>query len=498
MNKKMNNKKTNKISRRHFVTRTAAATAGLTILPGSVISGLGYTAPSDKLNIAGVGVGGRGSAVLRGMASQNIVALCDTDWRYSKRIFDQYPNAKRYSDWRKMYDEMGDSVDAVMVATSDHTHADITAYAMTLNKHVYTEKPLTHSVYESRLLTKLAEKYPVATQMGNGGASNDSLGLIIEWIENGEIGEVKRVEAFTDRPIWPQGLNTPGEEMPVPSTMNWDVFVGPAKMRPFNEIYTPWNFRGWWDFGTGALGDMACHILQPVFSALHLQYPTKVQGTSTLLLNDSCPTAQKLRMIFPERPRRPKVNMPEVEVHWYDGGLKPLMPEGWPAGKNMNVGGGGVIFYGSKDILVCGSSSVSPWLMSGRVPKVPQTVRRVPGQDHIMDWVRACKENPRNRVETASNFSVAGPFNEMVVMGVLAVRLQDLHKELEWDGANMRFTNIGENETVRMVIEDGFTIEDGHPSFQKKWTDHFSARKFSEELIKHEYRQGWSLPPMPA
>ena len=490
-------KRKNIISRRDFVTKTATATAAFTVLPSSVISGLGHTPPSDKLNIAGVGVGGRGAGVLRGMRGQNIVALCDTDWRYSQRVFDEYPDARKYSDWRKMYDEMGNSIDAVMVATSDHTHADITAYAMTMMKHVYTEKPLTHSVYESRLLTKLSEKYPVATQMGNGGASFDSFGQIVEWIQNGEIGEVRRVEAFTDRPIWPQGLNTPSDEMRIPSTMNWDVFVGPAKMRPFHEIYTPWNFRGWWDFGTGALGDMACHVLQPVFTALNLMYPTKVQGSSTLLLNDSCPTAQKLRMVFPDRPSTGNVNMPEVEVHWYDGGLQPLKPEGWPEGKNMNVRGGGVIFYGTKDILVCGSSSIEPWLMSGRVPTAPQKIRRVPDEDHIMDWIRACKESPASRVEPASHFKVAGPFNEMVVMGVLAVRLQDLHKELEWDGANMRFTNIGANETLRMVQEDGFTIQDGHPSFAKQWTDHFNARAFAEELIKHEYRSGWSLPPMP-
>jgi hypothetical protein len=487
-----------KISRRRFVTSSAATAAGFTILPASVISGLGYTAPSDKLNVAGVGVGGRGAGVLRGMQSENIVALCDVDWHYSRRIFEQYPNARKYSDWRKMYDEMGDSIDAVMVATSDHTHADITAYAMIMNKHVYTEKPLTHSVYESRLLTRLAERYRVATQMGNGGASRDSLGQIVEWIANGEIGEIRRVEAFTDRPIWPQGLNTPSESMNVPSTMNWDVFIGPAKMRPYHEIYTPWNFRGWWDFGTGALGDMACHILHPVFVALNLEYPSRVQGSSTLLLNDSCPTAEKLKMVFPERAPTGKVNMPEVEVFWYDGGLQPFKPEGWPAGRDMNSGGGAVIFYGSKDTLVCGSGSRDPWLMSGRVPSVPRTVRRVPEQNHIMDWVRACKENPATRVETASPFSQAGPFNEMVVMGVLAVRLQDLHKELEWDGAGMRFTNIGQNETLRMVVEDGFTIQDGHPSFRKTWTEEFNARAFAEELIRHSYRDGWSLPPMPA
>jgi hypothetical protein len=457
---------------------------------------LGRRAPSDKLNIAGVGVGGRGFAVLKAMESENIVALCDVDWRYAKKAFDHFPKAKKYWDWRKMLDEMGDSIDAVVVATADHTHAIIAAHAITLGKHVYVEKPLTHTVYESRLLTKLADKYKVATQMGNQGASGEGVAKTIEWLQNNEIGEVTKVEAFTDRPIWPQGLNVPEQGQWVPETLNWDLFIGPAKMRPYNEIYTPWNFRGWWDFGTGALGDMACHVLHPVFKGLDLGYPIKAQGSSTLLLTESAPTAQRVRMTFPERGRKGKMKLPQVDVHWYDGGLQPMKPEGWPAGKDMNDAGGGLLFHGTKDILVTGCYGKDPWLLSGRVPEVPKTERRIE-LSHEMDWVRACKESAENRLEPSSPFREAGPFNEMVVMGVLAVRLQSLNKELEWDGEKMEFTNISDDETIRTVIKDGFEIHDGHPTFNKTWTDPVSAKAFAQELIKHTYRDGWSLPPMP-
>lgn len=490
------------ISRRSFVGRTAAASAAFTILPSYVVSGLGHKMPSDKLNIAGVGIGGMGRSNLRNSKSENIVALCDVDWKYSDACFKDFPDAKKFWDWRKMFDEMKDSIDAVIVATSDHTHALIASHAITLGKHVYVQKPLTHSVYESRLLTKLAEKYKVATSMGNQGSSGEGVNLVCEWLWNGEIGEVKKVEAFTDRPIWPQGLNRPKEEMKVPETLNWDLFLGPAPVRPYNAIYHPWNWRGWWDFGTGALGDMACHILHPVFVGLKLQYPTKAQGSSTLLLTDCAPNAQMVNLTFPDRPKHEDIliNLPEVEVTWYDGGLQPLKPEGWPAGKNMNDQGGGVLFHGTKDTLVCGCYGVNPWLLSGRTPDAPKLRRRIENATrggHEMDWVRACKESPENRVPTASDFSEAGPFNEMVVMGVLAVRLQGLNKELTWDGKNMKFTNIEDSETVRICIEDNFEVHDGHPTFNKKWTDRMNAGEFASELIKHTYRGEWKLPDMP-
>ncbi|NDV65362.1 Gfo/Idh/MocA family protein [Bacteroides sp. 224] len=484
-------------SRRKFLKTGAAALAGLAVVPNTVLGkSFGHVPPSDKLNIIGVGVGGRGAGVLRGMSSQNIIGLCDVDWKYSSKVFKEYPNAKKYYDFRKMFDEIGKDADAVMIATADHTHAIVAAQALTMGKHVYLEKPLTHTVYESRLLTKLAAEHKVATQMGNQGASGAGVRKICEWIWNGEIGEVTKVEAFTDRPIWPQGLNRPEGREKVPGTLNWDLFLGPAKHRDYNPVYTPWNWRGWWDFGTGALGDMACHILHPVFKGLKLGYPTKVQGSSTLLLTDCAPNAQMVKFIFPARDNMARVAMPEVEVVWYDGGLRPMRPKGFPANKDMNDNGGGVIFHGTKDTLICGCYGANPWLLSGRTPNAPKVLREV-NTSHEMDFVRAAKESASNRVETTSPFSEAGPFNEMVVMGVLAVRLQGLNQELFWDGPNMQFTNISPTATIKTVIRDGFTIKDGHPSFNKDWTDPINAQEYAQELIKHTYRDGWKLPDMP-
>jgi predicted dehydrogenase len=492
----------NKITRRNFLGTSGAVAAGLTILPSSVVSGLGHKAPSDKLNIAVVGIGGMGNSNLKNVKpTENIVALCDVDWGYSKKVFAANPDAKAYWDWRKMYDEMGKSIDAVIVATADHSHAVVAANAIQMGKHVYCQKPLTHTVYESRLLTKLAAKYKVATQMGNQGSSAEGVNQTIEWIQAGEIGEVKKVEAFTDRPIWPQGLNVPKGEW-VPDTLNWDLFIGPTKMRPYNAIYTPWNWRGWWDFGTGALGDMACHIMHPIFKSLKLGYPIKAQASSTLLLTDCAPNAQMVTLTFPERvaPKGAKIKYPQVEVTWFDGGLQPNKPAGWPAGKDMNDAGGGVIFHGTKDTLICGCYGVNPWLLSGRKPVVPKTERRVDKAmqgGHEMDWVRACKENADTRVKTKSDFSEAGPFNEMVVMGVLAVRLQGLNKELEWNGEKMEFTNITPEDSVRLTVSDNFTIVDGDPKFDRP-NIKLNAKEFSSEMIKHTYRKGFSLPEMPA
>lgn len=487
----------NKISRADFLKTSAAGLATLSVIP-SVAMGktLGHTAPSDKLNIAGVGIGGRGAGVIKAMESQNIVALCDTDHKYAANTFKRYPDAKKYWDYREMFDKQAKDIDAIVVGTADHTHALVSGTAIALGKSVYCEKPLTHSAYESRLLTKLAEKYQVATQMGNQGSSGPGVNQVCDWIWNGEIGEVVKVEAFTDRPIWPQGLMRPKEVHKVPSSLNWDLFIGPAPMRPYNSIYSPWNWRGWWDFGTGALGDMACHILHPVFKGLKLGYPTQVQGSSTALLTECAPNAEMVTYVFPARVNLPKVAMPEVTVTWYDGGLMPPRPAGVPAGKNLNDQGGGVIFHGTKDTLICGCYGVNPWLVSGRKPQVPSMCRKVE-TTHEMDFVRAAKEDPKNRIITASDFREAGPFNEMVVLGVLGVRLQGLNKVLDWDGPNMKFTNISPDETIKIMIEDGFSIADGHPTFNKVYTDPINAQQFAAELINHNYRAGWKLEDMP-
>ncbi len=497
-----------KITRRRFLGNTALGAAGFVILPSKVISGLGHKAPSDRLNIAGVGVGGRGGAVIKAIQSENIVALCDVDWKYSAGIFKEFPDAKKYYDWRKMFDEMKDSIDAVVVGTADHTHAIISINAMKLGKHVYCEKPLTHSVWESRMMAKIANEYKVATQMGNQGNSGEGIRQICEWIWDGAIGEVKEVHAWTNRPIWPQGLERPKGSMPVPDTLNWDLFLGPAPVRPYHSIYTPWNWRGWWDFGTGALGDMACHIIDPIFKALKLEYPTKVQGSSTLLNTESAPVAEVVTFTFPERKKLPKVNLPEVKVKWWDGGLLPErpveLPEGDIMGRDSN---GGCLFIGSKGKLMCGCYASNPFLLPLSLNKSyerpPKTLRRVKSYlkkegdntvdlGHQLDWVRACKESPENRTEASSYFGYAGPLNEMVVMGVVAVRLQDLKRELEWDGENMKFINISDSDEIRVVTSDKFEVIDGHPHFDTKHAS-INAKQAAEEYIKHTYREGWSM-----
>ena len=490
-------------TRREFLKKATVATAGISVVPNLAVSGLGHRAPSDKLNIAGVGIGGKGHPNLKGMATENIIGLCDVDWKYADRCFKDFPKAKRYWDWRKMFDEMGNSIDGVMVATADHTHAIIAAAALSMGKHVYCQKPLTHSVYESRLLTRLAAKHRVATQMGNQGNSGDGVRQVCEWIWNGEIGEVREVHAWTDRPIWPQGLQRPAGEMPVPDTLNWDLFIGPAPVRPYQEIYTPWNWRGWWDFGTGAFGDMACHVLDPVYQALKLGYPEKLSGSSTQVNTESAPQAETVEFDFPARAKEKNQEMPAVKVFWYDGGILPRRPDLLPEGENLMADGlGGCIFIGSKDTMITGCGGFRARLLSGRVPKVTPYLRRVPGAigyvdgPHEQDWIRACKESPENRVEGTSNFAYAGPFNEMVLLGVLAIRLQSLNKTLNWDAENMRFSNISPAEELNVVTSDEFKVIDGHPHFNTKYAK-FNAVEAATGYIRHTYRNGWTLPDMP-
>ncbi len=489
-------------SRRDFLKNTALATAGITILPSMTVSGLGYKAPSDKLNIVGVGVGGKGHPNLVGMNTENIIGLCDVDWKYAQKCFDEFPKAKRYYDWRKMFDEMGKSIDGVMVATADHSHAIVAATALTMGKHVYCQKPLTHSVYESRLLTKLAAKQKVATQMGNQGNSGDGVRQVCEWIWNGEIGEVKEVHSWTNRPIWPQGLQRPKIINTPADTLNWDLFIGSAPMRPYNEIYTPWNWRGWWDFGTGAFGDMACHILDPVYQSLKLGYPSAVSGSSTLLNTESAPQAEKVKFSFPARAKVKNVTMPEVDVHWYDGGLLPDRKDLLDGVNLMADDMGGLLFVGSKDTLICGTGGFNPRLLSGRVPAVSPYLRRIPGAKgyvdgpHEQDWIRACKESPENRVEGTSNFAYSGPFNEMVLLGVLAIRLQGLGKILKWDAENMKFSNISGSDKLKILTVDEFSVIDGHPHFNTQYAE-FNALEAASGYIKHTYREGWNLPAMP-
>ena len=475
------------ISRRRFLSTTATAAGLFTIVPSFAVSNLGHIAPSDKLNIAGIGVGGKGSGNLNNMKSENIVALCDIDWEYSKRCFGNFPDAKRFVDYRKMFDEIGKSIDAVVIATPDHTHAVCAIAAMQLGKHVYVQKPLTHSVYESRVLLEASRRYKVVTQMGNEGHSNDSVAEVCEWIWSGAIGDITHVDAWTDRPIWPQGLTRPEQGMWLPDHIDWDLFIGPAPMRPYHRAYHPWDWRGWWDFGTGALGDMACHVLDVVFSAMKLGHPVSVEASSTAINTECAPVASTIQYDFPARPKEGKQNMPALSVFWYDGGLTPRRPEGLRDGVELGAGRNGVIFHGSKGTIVCGNYGENYRLLPESkfkgMPKPPAQVRRV-GMNHEMDFVRACKESQGNRVLPLSNFEYSGPLNEMVVMGNLAVRLKDLNKKLMWDGENMRITNLSDNETIR--------VTNGIPRQEPRQVT-LNAKQAAEEYVRHTYRQGWSL-----
>ncbi|MCT1525206.1 Gfo/Idh/MocA family protein [Sphingobacterium hotanense] len=495
-------------SRRDFI-KNASLLTGFTIVSNTVLGKkFGHIAPSDKLNIAGIGVGGIGRRNLNNMKTENIVALCDVDWKYASKTFNDYPKAQRFKDWRKMFDEIGNSIDAVCVATPDHTHAGVTAHAITLGKHTYTQKPLTHNVYESRLLTKLAKQYGVATQMGNQGNSFDWCREIAEWIQSDAIGEVYEVHCWTNRPIWPQGLMKPKEGMPIPKDLDWNLFLGPAEHREYNSVYTPWNWRGWYDFGTGALGDMACHIMDPIYWALNLKYPTKVNGSSTLSNLYSPPHAEIVKYTFPARPKAGKVKMPEVDVYWYDGGLLPDRPKELAPGMMMGDPDGGIIFVGKKGKIMTGCYGMNATLLPVEnmkdFKKPTPWIPRVKGGNgdiwktdaHEQDWIRAAKESKENRTETSSNFQFSGPFNEMVVMGVLAVRLQTLHRELLWDGENMRFTNINPNDEIKVVSVDEFNVIDGHPRFNRQSIT-LNAAQAAQEWINKPYKNGFSLPPMP-
>jgi len=485
------------LSRRSFIDKTFTAAAGITILPSTVISGLGHRAPSDKLNIAGIGVGGMGYNNLRNMENENIVALCDVDWAYAeKSSFSRWSRARKYTDFREMFDQQKD-IDSVMIATPNHTHALAAVLAMRQGKHVYVQTPLAHSVYESRILRETANRYGVATQMGNQGNSDEGIRFICEWIWAGVIGEVTHVDAWTNSLFWPQGLERPTREQRIPRTLSWDLFIGPAKMRPYNEIYHPWNWRGWWDFGSGVLGDKACHILDPVFKALMLEHVSSVQGSSTPINMESVPNAEVIKYEFPRRNNLPKVAMPEVSVHWYDGNLMPPRPNELEDGEMMGDNDGGCIFYGTQGKIMCGAYGKNPRLLPtsemAHFQQPAKSIHRISNAmsgGHEQDWIRACKEDKSERLEASSNFNYSGLLNEMVAIGALAVKLQSLQRKLIWDGPNMRFTNIGRSDYISMLTKNNFEITNGSPRFQREYAT-LPALETCEEWIRHTYRTGW-------
>ena len=318
----------NKISRRDFMGAASAAVAAFTIVPRYVLGGPGNVPPSEKLNIAAIGAGGRGADVLDAMKEQNIVALCDVDWERAAGTFNHFPGAGKYRDFRKMLEQENKNIDAVIVATPDHVHAAATMMAIKMGKHVYCEKPLTYSVYEARKVAETAREYKIATQMGNQGQASEETRLMCEYIWDGAIGPVREVHVWTDRSAkglfevyWPQGIDRPKDEPPIPETLDWDLWLGPAPYRSYHPAYLPFKWRGWWDFGTGALGDMGCHIIDPVFRALKLGHPASVGASCTPVNKETYPLASIVHYQFPARGA-----LPSVKVTWTYG-KKPDIPQ---------------------------------------------------------------------------------------------------------------------------------------------------------------------------
>ncbi len=445
------------ITRRKFLRNSAATGAAFTIVPRHVLGGAGFTPPSEKLNLAGIGIGGQGGADLEQLKDQNIVALADVDWDYAFRTFKKYPAAKRYKDFRQMLDQEK-SIDAVVVGTPDHIHAVASMTAIKHGKHVYCEKPLTRTVTEARRLAKAAAEAKVATQMGNQGMAFEGNRLIKEWIWGGVIGSVREVHVWSDRPThrgksplwWPQGIERPTDTPAVPSTLDWDLWLGPAPWRPYHPAYVPFKWRGWWDFGSGGLGDMGIHNLAPVFDALKLGPPISVHASSTPVFKETVPTASMVHYEFAARG-----DMPAVKLHWYDGGLLPERPEELEAERPLPAEDG-IIFVGDKGkILVNGWGGESPRLLpeaKHRDFKFPaKTLPRSIG--HHAEWVKACREG----TPTASNFSFAGPLTEAVLIGSICVRLGG--DRLRWDAANLKFAdNLAADALLHYEYRKGWTL----------------------------------------
>ncbi len=425
------------LTRRTFV-KAAASAAAFTIVPRHVLAGSGQTPPSEKLNIAAVGVGGMGRNNIKACEHENIVALCDVDWDKAAAQFEDYPKAKRYKDFRKML-ETEKSIDAVIVATPDHTHAVPTMMAVRMGKHVYVQKPLTYSVYEARKLTEAAREYKVATQMGNQGHSSEGIRLVREWIQAGVIGAVREVHVWTNRPFgrwgWPQGVERPKDSPSVPPAMDWDLWIGPAPYRPYHPAYHPSKWRGWLDFGTGALGDMGCHIIDTPFWALDLEAPVSVEATTTPINSETFPIASFVTFKFPSWGE-----MPPVTMMWYDGGLMPPRPEELEPGRRMGSESGGILFVGDKGKLIAGPTGGAPRLIpESKMKKFAppaKTIPRIEGT-HEQDWLEAC----RGGAAACCNFDYAGPLTETVLLGCVAVRTR---QKLYWDHENMEFKNSPE------------------------------------------------------
>lgn len=491
------------LSRRNFVKTAASGAAALTILPNFTVSGLGHVNPSDKLLIAAVGCGGEAADDIRHYSiapkkNAEIAFLCDVDDRPAAPRIKQFPKAKFYHDWREMFDKESKNFDAVSVAIPDHNHAIVGLSAMQLHKHLYLQKPLTHDIYEARILTQASEKYKVVTQMGDQGASCDGMRTLREWIEADILGEIQKVYCWTDRPVWPQGIPWPKTTPIVPKELNWDLWLGTAESTNYIDNLVPFNWRGWWRFGTGALGDMGCHIIGPPFKLLNLGYPTEVTCSASTVYSgifqeglypDSGPVSSSIRFRYKMK------NGKDLDLYWMDGGITPERPNEIDPDINMNeilcdspLGlndyEGGTLFIGSKGKAACGWGGRNPILLPlsrNKEVNVPQKYPRVTGDmdGHWWQWIDACIAGYGNAEVDSPFVGYAGPLTETVLMGNLILRSFNIREK------------INKNDPVYGKME-GFNFPGRYITY--KWDgENMKITNFEQanQFVKREYRKGW-------
>jgi len=482
--------KNNQASRRSFIKQSAIVSSFF-IVPRNVLGGVGYISPSDQLNLAAIGSGGKGASDIRNASvkgRENVVALCDVDFGGSaKESVKAFPKAKLYADYREMLDKEKD-IDAVTISTPDHVHGPAASYAMQRGKHVYVQKPLTHNIREARILTEMARSRKIVTQMGNQGGSNPLLGMVQGWIDSGKLGKISKVQVWSNRPVWPQGgeMSKPNPALK-PDSLNWDLWLGPNESKPYTPDLHPFNWRGWWDYGTGALGDVGCHLIDIPFRTLGLMYPTDAECSVASVYSkmwtadyhpEGCPASSFITLHF----KATNKSKSPIEMTWSDGGIRPSHPDIIPA--NSDIGGKGsakgVLIIGEKGIISTNINDSSPlmpklYLNDGTTEFGPESEPNdEPEYGHQRLWVDACKAgfNSKEHKGLTSSFDYAGPMTETVLMGNLAIRSYMLRKENEkgqmdfyarkkllWDGENTRITNLeAANQYVGRTYRKGFEV----------------------------------------
>jgi predicted dehydrogenase len=444
--------KSTHLTRRRFLSASTALVSGVVVAGSAPWRSLTAApparrvSPNEKLNIASIGAAGQGATDTDGCAGENIVALCDVDEIRLRERAKKYPKASLHRDYRKMLEERKE-IDAVIVSTPDHHHAFASIMAMKLGKHVYCQKPLAHSIWEARRMREVATEMKVVTQMGNQGHSYDSTRRLVELVQAGALGDVREVHIWTDRPIWPQGIDRPRDTAPVPESLDWDLWIGPAPMRPYHPDYAPFKWRGWWDFGTGAIGDMACHNCDAAYWALQLGQPTSAEAESSGINAETGPKSCLVRFEFPKRGK-----LPAVALTWYEGGRKPNrdLADGaeLPANGTLMIGSKGKILFRDWHP---NNFRLLPEDKFKDFQAPPPSIPRAPDGPY-KEWIAACKGGPK----CLSNFDYSGPLTEFVLLGNVALRAG---KKIEWDGEKLRVTNCPEAEQyVQRSYRSGWTL----------------------------------------